>query len=205
MRLYTLLLSSTIVMLFFITLVNAEEPSQVFKSGTVSNIIFNCIDNGAACSASTLCNITINKPDSTLLISNQPATRINFQYNYTLNPSQTLILGDYKATAVCTDGAVISEPVSFEFTITPSGEERVSNYYYLIIVIIYLLLFVGIWKEDISLTLLATFGLTFIGLYILFYGVDIYKNLYTNAFAIINLASASYLAYRMATEYFDAK
>lgn len=202
-NIYNLTMISVIILALSITLVSAEDPSQSFEVGKSAKILFSCSYANSFCNASTTCNVTINNPDSSLLISNKQATKIDYQYNYTLNPSQTLTIGEYKVNAICFNGATASDVKTFSININPSPYPTVSNYYWLILIIVYFLISLGIWKQDITITLLGTLGLYFIGLYILFYGVDIIKNTYTNAFAFINLGVAFYLSARMAMEYFN--
>lgn len=192
-----------LTLILFVNGALAEDPSQSFEVGKNAKILFSCSYANSFCNASTTCNVTINNPDSSLLISNKQATKIDYQYNYTLNPSQTLVIGEYKVNAICFNGATPSDVKSFSIKVNPSPYASVSNYYWLILVVVYFIIALGIWKQDITITLLGTLGLYFIGLYILFYGVDIIKNTYTNAFAFINLGVAFYLSVRMALEYFN--
>src|SRR3989337_3610220 len=87
--------------IFFINLISAE--SEFFVSQNEDYCIkFSCETNGFFCSGSSLCNISINYPNSSSLIDNQQATNLNNGYfQYCLNENQTATKGEYFSRVGC--------------------------------------------------------------------------------------------------------
>jgi hypothetical protein len=156
--------------------------------------------DGAA-DASIFANITIKNPDGVVVVSSEGMTyrAATTEHNYTLLAGKTEELGIYQYT-ITAKGGGLNSTSDFEFDVTPSGQKGLLGFYFLVIILSYGVLVLGIAKRDIPITLLATFALFFLGLYVLFYGLDIFKNQLTNAFAIITLGVASYVSVRMAYE-----
>lgn len=95
------LILSILVLLFSIELVNGET-SYTYNQNTDVDLKISCFDeNNTVCDASTECFITIFYPDSTTLINNQSMTKQTTFYNYSLNTSQTSLLGTYSTVAYC--------------------------------------------------------------------------------------------------------
>jgi len=84
--------------------------------------------------------------------------------------------------------------------VTPSGETNLSVFYFLFIILVFGFVVFGVWKEDITITMLGTFGLYFIGLYVMFYGIDTYKNIFTQSLSVIILAVAGYISIKLGLE-----
>jgi len=147
-------------------------------------------------------NITIRDPNNAVLVSNSPMTfnSVDQEHNYTLTSGATNVLGTYSYTVTSSyRGLNKTEP--FTFLITPSGDENVGDYFYIMIILAYLLFIIGLWKQDITITLLGTFSLYFIGIWVMFFGIDVFKNYLTNGFALITLGAAFYMSVVMANEY----
>ena len=151
-------------------------------------------------SSAILANITIRNPDN-LVISTGRMTfnSSTLDYNYTLFGGKTGDLGTYNYDITAT-GSGINQTSSFSFDITPSGDSGVLGFYFLMIILSYGVLVLGIFKQDVPITVLGTFALYFVGLYVMFNGLDVYKNYLTNGFSIITLGVAFYVSVRMAHE-----
>ena len=79
------------------------------------------------------------------------------------------------------------------FIVTTTGIDLSSSFFWLILVLVFGLVIFGYWREDYTLTILGSFALTFVGLYLLFYGIEGVKNSMVNAISIITLAVAGYV------------
>ena len=148
--------------------------------------------------------ITIKDPANKVLVAYQPMiNNISIQeHQYTLRHTNTSLLGTYD---YCISANVTGQNKTscFNFQITPTGETNLLGFFILIILIVYGIIVFGVWKQDITITLLGTFAMYFLGIYMLFFGLDIIKNYLTDAFAIITLGIAGYFSIRMAMEYMD--
>lgn len=76
--------------------------------------------NGALPDSSANCNITIRYSNNTILVNFLPMTNQGNYFNYTLQPSQTSIIGTYPYDVSCV-GQGLNTTQSFTFSITPGG------------------------------------------------------------------------------------
>lgn len=195
----SILLGATLFLLLFLPLVSSQEQQSLgtFKQNA-------CVELKQTCANCTQVNITrISAPNSSLALSTPVVmTRSDTTYNYTF--CKNYALGDYivdwKANP---DGTFTCSTCTgnYDYTITTTGFDLPIAFQFLFIGVIFAILTLGVAKRDITITLLATFGMYFIGLWMLFYGFNIYKNLYTEAFSFITLGIAGYLSIVMAHEY----
>jgi len=103
-----------------ISFASAETTFYVTK-GESHTIKFSCERDGAMCPASTTCNITINYPNSTVLINNSVATNhYDGYFGYDLNENQTTPSGEYSTRVSCTDGN-LNETSTFIYEVNPTG------------------------------------------------------------------------------------
>lgn len=178
----------------------AQDPDFVFKAGDLIDVKVPCFNSGSYCSGSAQCNLSVYYPNGSILINNGEATNNGAFHNFTIQKSNTWISGTYPSTMVCIDGANNGSS-SFYIQITPTGDNKVNVFYFLIIILSYGVLIFGVWKQDVTISLLGAFALVFLGLYVLFYGLDIYKNYLTNGFAIITLGVSFYVLAIASYEY----
>ncbi len=85
-----------------------------------------CINNNTYCSPSAECNVTILRPDSTILIDNALMTNQGAFHNFTLDAGQTSNAGQHIADIVCLD-AGINGYESFDFVLTANGLSQQDN------------------------------------------------------------------------------
>lgn len=187
------------VSLFLIVpLVSAADIERNIQQHDTVDLKFYCQENdGTDCSTGASCALSLNNPDGTLFVNGVNMTNQGTFHNLTTSFSN---LGDYTGKMVCIDSPA-SGVASVLITVTPTGQTGQTGYYFLIILLSYGVVLFGVWKKDITITMLGTFALYFVGLWVLFFGIDIYKNWLTNAFAIITLGVAAYLSVVMAQEY----
>lgn len=97
------------------------EPSYIFRKETDTDMKISCFDiNNSLCNNVTDCYLTINMPSGANLIRNETMTYNYDYFNYTLNTTQTVTLGEYTTIVRCqgTENAFST----FTYLITPSGE-----------------------------------------------------------------------------------
>lgn len=188
-----------LLFVFFIPLVYAE-PSFIFQQNQDVDLKISCYDiNSTLCNNATVCTLTINYPNAINLIKNETMTYNDNYYNYTLNYNQTNILGEYYVNVECYGSN--NGFSTFTFKITPTGDTGISSYWWMLLVLAFGLVVFGIAKSDLIITMLGDFGLLFFGIYMMQYGIDIYKNWMTNTFAMITLGVGMYVLIRTGMEF----
>jgi len=114
------LLSVTLLFLILFPLVNAMTEFYI-EENTEYSILFTCKNSGEKCSVSANCNLSINYPNSSVLISNQEADNIGGgYYQINLTTSQTTPPGEYTSKMDCLDGSE-NGISTFTYEINPSG------------------------------------------------------------------------------------
>lgn len=206
MKIYNLSLFLVIVMLLSITLVSAELEKafedQVLKTAKTGDVKFLCVDQvGSPCSNQATCNVTFSLPvNGTVIVNNQLATQVSKGiFNYTLIGNNVRTSGTYEGIAVCTDG-LYTGSMSFPVVVSPSG--AVNSLWALIVVIAIAFSFMifGFYKEDIWITVIASWALVFVGLFTLINGFDVYRDWRTEAMSFLMLAVAGYVSIRSTLE-----
>lgn len=95
-------------------------PSFYYRQNDVVDIKLPCTNDGAPCSDSSNCNISISYPNSSVYISQANMTNNLVYYNYTLTDSS--VVGEYQIVVFCIDG-VENGYSTFTFMITENGYE----------------------------------------------------------------------------------
>jgi len=114
---YLLITLSLISLIFLIEIASAQF---VYQQGEIIDLKIPCFMNDTYCDANVYCNITILKPNTETLVDNKLMTRQSSYYNYTLTSANDT--GIYQGTMVC-KSATLNGKSSFDFKITPSGED----------------------------------------------------------------------------------
>jgi len=126
------------VLILFVLPVVIAQPIQdfgTFKQSTVIDLQQVCGNSSGPCD---LCNITSFKsPNSTIIIQDKSMTKRGYDFNYTLNVSQTNSLGEHIVKGFCKAGNEF-EVFTYELTINKSGFELSTAQG-----IIYVIVFVG--------------------------------------------------------------
>lgn len=119
-----------------------------------------CFNNGTYCSSSAICNVTISYPNGDTLTSNQRMTNQLSFHNLTLTNFNISQLGIMPTTMICNDpgGDIKGNAVdTFEIEVTGDGfKPNVFPIEFSIFILGIVLVFVGKFKEDLSL--FTTFG-----------------------------------------------
>lgn len=160
-----------------------------FKQNECVNIVKTMV-NATSANVSTITN-----PDSIVVVNNQVMSKNGAAFNYTY--CNTEIIGNYNYELFDNDRIVYEN----NFEITPSGIANTLSFYIILFGISLFLMVLGFSIKDGWVTILGTFGLYFMGLYILINGiVGIKDTTTTYAIAIILLGAAAYISVASANE-----
>ncbi len=184
--------------IFLVTTISAE---LIFKENSVIDLKIVCI-NAGFCSASAQCNVSVFDPNENVILSGVESTQSSNLafFNITLNENITTPSGEWRVGGFCKDGSV-TELVDFTFLVTPSGLANLFNFYTIIMLLSGVVIFFGFWIRDPWVVLLGTFGLYFVGLFILINGIVGVKDMVTTySIAIIILAIAGYISIKTGLE-----
>ncbi len=165
--------------------------------GTVKQ--FDCIDLYNQCPTCSYVNLTAikypNVTTNTLEIS-MTKTGNNYIHQF----CDTGLLGLYSYTT-CGDKNGVEACELITFTSTPSGGSGTLGFYFLILILSLGVMVLGFYLRDAIIVILSSFGLYFVGLYILFNGIDGLKDpVYTWAIGLIILMMAAYISIRSSYE-----
>jgi len=109
-----------VIVLIALPLVTAAD-SFIVPQSSIYDLKVSCAKDGGLCSATALCNITVNYPNSSILVDNQIMTNLdNGYFNYTLNDNQTSVKGEYNGRAWCVDTGV-NDTQTFTYSVNPTG------------------------------------------------------------------------------------
>ena len=96
---------------------HAEEPFLIRPLNNYIDVAVPCSYNGGSCPNTTTCNMTLQFPNTTKLLTKKRMSKRGDNYNLTL--SNATVSGDYRATTVCCYGAACDTD---SFLIRISGE-----------------------------------------------------------------------------------
>lgn len=195
----------SLVLLFSINFVSAavdtNEVQDVFPIYNVIEYTKPCTNSGTWCSGSTTCNYTFYDKDNSILINNQPATLVAVNgsslWQYNISHEAT---GVYKVDMCCIDGADQGCNTMY-YQVTGDGLNDSIWFQVIIFAVSAGVIVFGFGIKDGWITIFGTFGLYFVGLYTLFYGIGGVKDtVYTWAIGLIVLGLAGYISINAAME-----
>jgi len=201
---HLILLVLPFLFFFSMTLVSgASDDRVIIKQVTEFDLTRPCFNDGAFCSSAAICNITISRPDGTILINNSRMTNQISYHNKTLSKSQTSNPGNHEAIMSCTDGTE-SGADTFDILVSPSGSDDNSLGSLLLLAFGFLfsigIITIGFNKNDPIIVLFGGMGLFVFGLYTLLSGVGNYRNTLTEGTSLIVLGIAGYISIRTGME-----
>lgn len=152
----------------------------------------------------TSCNYTyVLFPDNSKEITNFAMTKNGQDFNITIPSSNFSRTGDTCFGVSCFDGSDY-ETGSVCTEVTPSGNSGTLGFYFLILILSAGVIIFGFGIKDGWIVVLGSFGLILIGLLILFFGIDGWKDpTYTWGLGIIILMVGCYLSVRATIEQLD--
>ena len=109
-----------VLVLFLLPLVVADDP--IFKVGEGADLKVPCLNNDSYCSVSAICNATVLFPSGDVFVEDAVMTNSGSYFNFTMNESNTSVIGVYKLQVTCFDGVDAGYSL-IEFKITDSGIE----------------------------------------------------------------------------------
>lgn len=139
-----------LILLLCLPLVLSNDA--IFKVGEQADLKVPCLNNNTYCSGSAICNVTIVLPDGSLFVEDAAMTNAGSYFNYTLNDSNTSVVGVYRLQVTCFDGVDAGYSL-LDFKITNSGSEGlVADALVPALILISLLVFCAFmaWKLDDS-------------------------------------------------------
>lgn len=143
-----------IVLVFLIVpLVSADNqlPEAQYYAQQYSFLDINrgCIMNGAYCSPSTNCNLTLYNPNGNVLLANKPmSNNISF---YNVSVGQLIDFGYHKADMTCSINN-LSGSDTFYIEVTADGKPSQTFPYQIVIIIIgFILTLIGLYIKEYSI------------------------------------------------------
>lgn len=172
---------------FLLTGMNAGDNDYMGQQFMDIPIIEICEDDGFACDATYSCNITITNPNQQVIILNQPMTRNDTFYNFTL--IDTDLLGVYKIKTICGNGTFsgTNEDGRLEVTTTGSTYDTLKINIFLLIGAVFLFL-IGIYLKNYAIGFLSGMLFLIAGVYMVIYGFGNFADMYTRAIGVIIIA-----------------
>ena len=186
MKTTKILLTILFISLLLVTSVNALEtlkPAQLNEQYTITQTCVTC----------SFVHFTLSNQDGILLENQEMANNGSGIWIFDYIP---LVVGRHDVAGVGDLDGTNSSFATF-FDVTPSGFTSTLGFYFLIFLIPAALIVFGFKIEDNWVIILGGFALTFVGLYILFFGIDTIKDpTYTFGFGIITLMTGAYFGIR---------
>lgn len=185
---------------FVSSAVDTQTVDDVFKVNSIIDYSKPCRDNESYCSATTGCNFTVKDARHISRIENGVAS-----YNTSKGEANISInfdeIGLWTIEMICCDAGRGCGSRTLFADVTGSGFNENIGFYVLILILSLGIVIFGLWKEDVIITLLGSFGLYFLGLYILFNGIGGIKDKFiTYGIGIIILGLAFYISARSSHE-----
>lgn len=176
-------------------------PSYTFERNERVDLRVACVDEvEQPCNSTIDCNITILRPDSTILVNNQPMTYGEVYYTYSIPQGLNTNIGIYSASIFCLGTG--NGYSTFTYEVTESGQQEGIHKValYIIIGISWVLFLIGMQTKDYAFTALAGILMLVWGVYIMINGLLPYNNYVTSAVGGIHTLLGGYLMIRSTYE-----
>lgn len=195
-NLIVILLLCSLMSFMFIGLVNAEADVKDFgtvKQNSQLSIIMTCgFTNGSSCSSTAQCNVTsIQYPNQSLVIADKIMTRNGPNFNLTVPTTDTI--GPYNGNQRCCDAGLCGDE-AFKYYVSASGFSDMLGLSIIIILAIYAIAFIGFFGKSEWVTIIGGLGMMMLGLYCINFGIDVYRNFITDAFAWLTIGLGAFFA-----------
>jgi len=188
------LLLTFILGILLINIVSSQIDLGVIKQNE-------CTELYQSCPTCTYSDIrAIKYPNGTIETMDIEMTKVNSDFTYEF--CNTNSIGTYTYTVYGNKGGLSYESSEEGiFEVNSSGFKNTLGFYILILVLSLGIVIFGISLSDAPITILGSFGLYFLGLWILFNGIDNLKDpTYTWAIGLIVLGLAMYISFKSAYE-----
>lgn len=187
------LLMCLVLGIFLFSFANALEDQ-------ITGIQNECINISQTCSSCSYVNISsISNKDNSNLVLNQPMTSIgNGEWRYEFCDTSTI--GDYDIKGQG-DKNGVDTTFATRLKITPGGFVGTLGFYFVFVVLAFGVMILGFGIKDGWTVVFGAFLTVFLGLFIIFYGIDGMKDtVYTWAISIIIISLGSYIGVRAAMD-----
>ena len=91
------------LLIFILFIFPAMASKGIYLQGKQINLNVPCINNQSSCSMAATCNITIENPNSMVIINQAPMQNNLNYFNYTLTSNLTNETGTYNSLMYCDD------------------------------------------------------------------------------------------------------
>lgn len=177
--------------------VDTINVDDTFRLNQVVNYTKPCFNNSNFCPSSTTCTYTILNPDNSVYLNNATSENHGSYTNIIISLQQ---LGIYRIDRICLD-ANLNVQNTYYAQVTGSGFNSNIGFLTIVLILSAGVIIFGFWIKDGWIAILGTFGLYFLGFYIMFYGIDIIKNTSTTfASSLVILAVAGYISIKSGIE-----
>jgi len=182
------------------SVINPNAVDDVFEVNSIVQYSKPCRFEGDFCSPTATCNFTAKDPEG---IVRKNASGINNpsigEFSTTINFDK---IGIWTIEMNCCDGTTRGcGAATLTAEVSGSGFNNTLGFFVLILVLSGGVILLGLWKQDATVALLGTFGLYFLGLYILFEGIAGMKDsVYTWGTGLIVLGIAFYISTKAGIE-----
>lgn len=170
----------------FVLLALPLISGKIYKQFSTIDVRVSCTYNGTFCASPTICNITIDYPNSSLMIDNENMTVTGNGRPFYRLPDTT-ITGTYEYSSTCCRGTECDDHSS-NFKITSTGVIQTSILENPIIIILIALglalLILGVYLTVPALAFFAALMFLLGGIYTMIYGFNNVTDLYTRGIAI---------------------
>jgi hypothetical protein len=152
------------------------------------------------CATCSYVNISISNSNGLIVTNVEMIDNGSGTWTYDITP---MTLGRYDITGQGDLGGVDTSFATY-FEVTGSGLTGTLGFYILILILSLGIIVMGFYMQDATIIILGSFGLSFIGLWILFNGIDGLKDpVYTWAIGLIILCLSAYLLFRASYEFIN--
>lgn len=182
-----------------------DSQNQILKQNQDYNynfLVMNISKGVLNTNLTSSCNFYLLNSSGNLLLNYSANYLSQGYWNVVISKGNISQSGTYNYITKC-NSSILSGSTIGKFEVTPTGFIGTIGFYIIFIILSFGLVILGISKGDITITILGSFGLYFVGLYALFYGLDGQKNLYSEAIALIVLFLAAYISVRTGMETFS--
>ena len=189
-----------LVFILGILLLGSISAITYGKQYTDINIIETCSVNGFVCPEDFLCNITITDPDENLIVLNEPMTRNDTVYNYTLILTDTL--GGYPYSVDC-DNVTQSGREEKVLEVTTTGREPLVKTTIFLTIVAFLLFVLALYMKNHAMGFVSGILFLMAGVYFMIYGLENVADMYTRAIAVTLIAFGGFVTVVAGYEWLD--
>jgi hypothetical protein len=155
-----------------------------------------CIEIPQVCASCTYVNLSIQYPNKSIAVSNQPMVSQGaglWTYNF-CNTSQ---LGRYDVSGQGDLNGIDTGFSVLWFEVSPSGQGGNTNtiFFIFVILLIYGITFIGFFNKNAPITILGGMAMIFLGVYMVNHGIIVYQDTLTNYISYLTIGIGFILSF----------